>query len=140
MNNKQSARSGLLLTVVLALYACQNNQSDAADSANNISLNTQHSGDASTGALVYQSTCAACHDQGLVNAPKLTDKLAWEKRSIKGLKALFHTVKSGKGAMPPSGGNAALTDEQLTQAVLFMTLQAGISIADTHDTPSKAKP
>jgi cytochrome c5 len=35
------------------------------------------------------------------------------------------TAIKGKGAMPPKGGDASLTEEEITRAVVFMANQAG---------------
>lgn len=75
---------------------------------------------AADGKAVYEKTCVACHATGVANAPKLGDKAAWAPRVATGKPALIAAVKTGKGAMPPKAGNAALTDEEITAAVDFM--------------------
>ena len=75
---------------------------------------------AADGKAVYEKTCVACHASGVANAPKLGDKAAWGPRVAAGKPALVASVKTGKGAMPPKAGNAALTDEEITAAVDFM--------------------
>jgi cytochrome c5 len=78
------------------------------------------------GAEVYNMGCAACHATGAANAPKLTDKAAWEPRAAAGLGALVQTVVTGKGAMPPKGGLMTLTDADIENAVRYMLEQVGI--------------
>lgn len=75
---------------------------------------------AADGKAVYESTCVACHAAGVANAPKLGDKAAWGPRLAGGKAALVASVKTGKGAMPPKAGNAALTDAQISDAVDYM--------------------
>jgi cytochrome c5 len=75
---------------------------------------------AADGKAVYEKTCVACHASGVANAPKLGDKAAWGPRVSAGKAALVATVKTGKGAMPPKAGNAALTDDEIGAAVDYM--------------------
>lgn len=82
---------------------------------------------ARTGEQIVQSTCAACHQAGAANAPKLADKGAWAPRIKAGLKSMVQSVIKGKGAMPPKGGDASLTDAEITRAVVHMANQAGAS-------------
>ena len=79
---------------------------------------------AADGKKVYDSTCTACHTSGVANAPKLGDKAAWAPRLKQGMDALVQSAEKGKGAMPPKGGNAALSDADLRAAIEFMVSQA----------------
>ena len=76
------------------------------------------------GKAVYEQTCQVCHAAGVAGAPKLADKAAWAPRLQQGMDVLVQSVVKGKGAMPPKGGNAALTDEQVRAAVEFMVSQS----------------
>ncbi len=76
------------------------------------------------GKTVYDGTCTACHTTGVANAPKLGDKAGWAPRAKQGIDALMQSVLKGKGAMPPKGGNAALSDAEVRAAVEFMLSQA----------------
>ena len=76
------------------------------------------------GKAAYDSACVACHGSGAAGAPKLGDVAAWRPRIATGLQALVNSARAGKGAMPPKGGNAALTEEQLVGAVLYMIGQS----------------
>ena len=80
---------------------------------------------ARSGEQIVQSTCAACHQAGAANAPKLADKAAWAPRIKSGLNTMVQSVIKGKGAMPPKGGDASLTDTEITRAVVHMANQAG---------------
>jgi len=76
------------------------------------------------GKSVYNKTCAMCHAAGVAGAPKLGDKGAWAPRIAAGKPALYNAALKGKGAMPPKGGNAALSDEAVKAAVDYMLAAA----------------
>ena len=76
------------------------------------------------GKKIFDSTCAACHSTGVAGAPKLGDKAAWAPRLKTGIDALLQSATKGKGAMPPKGGNAALSDAEVRAAIEFMISQA----------------
>jgi len=76
------------------------------------------------GAATYQQACLACHASGAAGAPKLEDKAAWEPRIAQGKDALYASVLKGKGAMPPKGGRADLSDDVIKAAVDYMVSQA----------------
>jgi cytochrome c5 len=72
------------------------------------------------GKKVYDSTCVACHATGVAGAPKFGDKAAWAPRIKTGIDALHAIALKGKGAMPPKGGNASLSDADVFAAVDYM--------------------
>ena len=74
---------------------------------------------------IVKATCAACHQAGVANAPKLGDRASWAPFIKNGLNSMVATAIKGKGAMPPKGGDASLTDAEITRAVVFMANQAG---------------
>ncbi len=80
-----------------------------------------------TGKQVYESTCFACHADGIAGAPKLGDKAAWEPRLAQDMEVLVSHAINGfqgsTGVMPPKGGNMTLTDEQVRAAVTYMVEQ-----------------
>lgn len=69
---------------------------------------------------VYLRACAACHAIGTAGAPRLGDSQAWAPRLEAGASVLDASVLRGKGAMPPKGGNASLTDEDVRAALAYM--------------------
>jgi cytochrome c5 len=79
-----------------------------------------------SGDEVYQAVCSACHSTGVAEAPKLGDKAAWSPRVAQGLDGLVQVAISGKGAMPPRGGNPSVTDEELRAAIQYMLSEAGL--------------
>jgi cytochrome c551/c552 len=94
-----------------------------------------------SGEAVYKQVCAACHAQGVAGAPKTDDKAAWAPRIKAGLAALAKNAISGvqtpKGVMPPRGGDASLTDWEVTVAIVYMANQAG---ANFKEPPKPAAP
>ena len=80
------------------------------------------------GQQIYQATCVACHDAGIAGAPKLGDKSQWAKHIAKGVDALYASAVNGvqgsAGAMPPKGGNPALSDAEVRAAVDYMVARS----------------
>lgn len=72
------------------------------------------------GKAVYEGGCNACHDAGMMNAPKPGDKAAWAPRIAKGEESVIKNTINGINGMPAKGGNTALTDEQLTNAAKYL--------------------
>jgi cytochrome c5 len=79
---------------------------------------------AKDGKTVYDTVCLACHLTGAANAPKLGDKVAWAPRLKAGNEALVASVIKGKGAMPPKGGGATLSDAEIKAAVEYLVAQS----------------
>jgi len=73
---------------------------------------------------VYESVCVACHAQSVAGSPKLGDKAAWAPRIQTGLDAMVKSVVGGKGAMPPKGGSAALSEADIRSVVQYMVSQS----------------
>ncbi len=74
------------------------------------------------GEAIVTATCFACHGTGILESPKIGDKKIWDKRleANVDLDGLVQSAVKGKGAMPPRGGNAGLSDAQLKAAIEFM--------------------
>ena len=83
---------------------------------------------ARNGQQVYQTTCVACHGAGIAGAPKLGDKSQWAKHIAKGRDTLYASAVNGvqgsTGAMPPKGGNPALSDAEVRAAVDYMVARS----------------
>jgi cytochrome c5 len=79
---------------------------------------------AADGKTTFDTVCTACHSTGAAGAPKFGDKAAWAPRIAQGKNALYASVLKGKGAMPPKGGNTALSDDAVKAAVDYMTAAA----------------
>ena len=76
------------------------------------------------GKKVYDSVCMVCHGAGIAGAPKFGDKPAWAPRLKTGIDLLYASAIKGKGAMPPKGGNDALSDIEVKAAVDYMAAAA----------------
>ena len=80
--------------------------------------------DLEAGRVVWIGTCIQCHSTGLGGAPLIGSSEAWSPRIAKGETTLIDHAMNGfygnAGEMPASGGNAALSDEEVTAAVRFM--------------------
>ena len=85
---------------------------------------------ARTGEEIVNSACAACHQAGVANAPKLGDKAAWAPRVKTGLNGMLAVAIKGKGAMPPRGGLADLSDAELARAIVYMANQSGAGLKE----------
>ena len=76
------------------------------------------------GKKVFEQVCTVCHTPGLVGAPKFGDKAAWAPRLATGMPALYNAALHGLNAMPPKGGDAALSDDEVKAAVNYMAAAA----------------
>ena len=80
---------------------------------------------AMSGGAVYASSCIACHGAGVAGAPKFGDAAQWSDRIAQGMETLVSNAINGyqgkSGYMPAKGGNAKLSDEEVTAAVEHMT-------------------
>ncbi len=78
------------------------------------------------GEAVYTKACIVCHSTGVAGAPKVGDKAAWEPRLAQGMDTLVSTALKGKGAMPPKGGHATLSDAEIKAAIEYMLGKSGL--------------
>jgi cytochrome c5 len=76
------------------------------------------------GDAVYKAQCAACHDAGLVGAPKFGVAGDWSARLGQGLDGLVNAALKGKGAMGAQGGGA-FDDIEIARAVVFLANSGG---------------
>ncbi len=83
-----------------------------------------------SGEQIVQTTCGVCHQTGAAGAPKIGDKAAWAPRIARGEKALLESALKGLRAMPPKGGNPALTDAEVERALIFTVDQSGASFKE----------
>ena len=87
---------------------------------------------------LVKEVCAACHQAGVANAPKIGDKAAWAPRLKLGLNGMLESVIKGKGAMAPRAGTS-LSDQELASAIVSMANQSGGSLKEPA-APAPAKP
>lgn len=80
--------------------------------------------DNAVGKKVFGSVCALCHAAGVAGAPKPGDKADWGPRIAQGNEVLYKHAIGGftgaKGMMPPKGGGASLSDDDVKAAVDHM--------------------
>lgn len=81
-----------------------------------------------TGEQVVAQVCSACHGTGVMGAPKIGDKAAWEPRfkAAGGVDGLLAVAQKGKNLMPPRGGKPDLTDAELKSAIETMLKQSNV--------------
>ena len=77
-----------------------------------------------TGQSIYEAHCAACHDTGAANAPKIKDKSAWASRLSKETSVLLEHVINGYNLMPPKGACLECSNTDLKKAVTYMIKQS----------------
>lgn len=83
-------------------------------------------GGARSGKEIVQATCSACHGSGALGAPMIGKKAQWAPRVQKGAQVLLQHATNGFKAMPPKGGNASLSEQELKNAIGYMVSQSGL--------------
>ena len=78
-----------------------------------------------SGAHIYKEVCAACHNSGVANAPKIGDQIAWKKLIGEGQIIITAHGYVGVRAMPPRGGKEGLSVEQFAEALTYMVNKSG---------------
>ena len=75
-----------------------------------------------TGEQVVTKVCGACHQTGMLGAPKIGDKGEWNKRkgAAGGLDGLVKIAIKGLNQMPPRGGDSDLSDDEMKAAIEYM--------------------
>ena len=91
-----------------------------------LALGPAHAADRS-GKEVVETVCAACHDTGKDGAPKIGDRAEWSRRAAQGLNKLTEHAITGVRKMPAHGGQAALSDLEMSRAVAYM-VSGGASV------------
>lgn len=73
-----------------------------------------------SGKEVVDAVCISCHASGKDGAPKIGDQTEWSKRAAKGLSNLTTNAITGVRKMPAHGGQAQLSDIEMSRAVAYM--------------------
>lgn len=73
-----------------------------------------------SGEQVVRFQCVLCHGAGMAGAPRIGDRRAWEKRAGGDIDRLVRSATEGRGAMPPKGGLADLSQQELRAAIDYM--------------------
>ncbi len=149
----------LAITLIIALFAksLSGSKPEAAESAtteaaSKVEANIQPvatvelaSADAGphvdkSGEEVVKAVCSGCHGGGLMGSPKLGDSAAWAPRIAQGYDTLVKNAINGVRSMPAKGGNPALTDGEIANAVAFMANGAGASFKAPEPKAADAAP
>lgn len=81
-----------------------------------------------TGPQVYNAACLACHGAGIAGAPRTGEAGDWTARLEQGMETIYrHAIEGFTGSagyMPPKGGRADLSDEEIIAAVDFMVAES----------------
>lgn len=113
------------LAALLMLSACGEKQIEPQAITEEQAEKHAEEAPAVLGASVYQQVCMACHDTGVMEAPKFGDAAAWSELIAEGYGVLVYESIKGEGNMPPRGGNPALTDMEVAHAVAYLANSAG---------------
>ena len=81
--------------------------------------------DIRSGKQVYDSSCAACHTAGVLQAPKPGTQQDWVEREEQGLEVLLSHALKGFKNMPAKGGNPAIKDKEIENAIVYMLVTSG---------------
>jgi cytochrome c5 len=113
---------------VMFVFACGKKQEESKP--NGLSKETlSASHDLVQGKKVFEENCAACHKAGMMGAPKPGEKVDWAPRIGQGIDVLIKKSISGYegktgSMMPAKGGNQALSDQEVGNAVAFMVSES----------------
>ena len=95
---------------------------------NTVTDNNSEENSLISGEKISQVNCILCHGAGVMGAPKIGDAAQWEARIAQGKDKLIDHAIKGINMMPAKGGNAALSDEEVAAAVIWMANQSGGSL------------
>ncbi len=122
-----------IMTLSLVLTSCGNGKKKAEDTTKEAKETTKQDanyvGDVAKGKIIYDGNCMACHMTGVTGAAKLDETERWATIYAQGIEVLHeHAIKGfqGKiGLMPPKGGFAKLSDNDIKDAIAFMLKESG---------------
>ncbi len=72
------------------------------------------------GHKLYESSCSACHDTGVVGAPEVDKRRVRQILRDQGRDHLYQVAIKGDGPMPPKGGCNICSDARIEAAVDYM--------------------
>jgi len=81
-----------------------------------------------SGEEIVGKVCGACHQAGVLGAPKIGEAAAWKARidAQGGVDAIVEGAINGINQMPARGGDPSLSDEEVQEAVEYMLGQSGL--------------
>ncbi len=78
-------------------------------------------GQAAEGEKIYQKSCKMCHATGMMGAPKIGDKAAWQPRiEARDRDTMVAGTIKGFGRMMPRGGCRSCSDDDIAAAVDYL--------------------
>ncbi len=83
----------------------------------------QLKGDPHAGKKIFKEFCATCHGNPAkidIQAPRISDKKAWQLRKQLGMTMLLKITTNGIGAMPARGGCFECSDQQLRETIDYL--------------------
>lgn len=72
------------------------------------------------GEVAYNQSCAVCHDDGMLGAPRLGVPEEWQGRSSLWQAVLMEHAKEGYYDMPAKGGQVDLPEDVVNAAAEYM--------------------
>jgi cytochrome c5 len=84
------------------------------------------------GRKLYESSCGACHDTGIVGAPEVDKRRVRQILRDQGRDQLYQAAIKGDGPMPPRGGCNICSDARVEAAVDYMIKLGFGKKSDTH--------
>ena len=91
-----------------------------------------------SGIQIYDVYCAGCHASGVLQSPKMGDKQDWGEREKQGFDVLLiHAIKGYKN-MPAKGGNLAIKDNEIENAIKYMLAGSGLDQYGTKQAANQA--
>jgi len=74
-----------------------------------------------SGQSIYEKHCSMCHATGVAGAPKFGSAEDWKEHLAEGgFDHMVMVATQGEGAMPPMGGCADCTKDELEAAIHYM--------------------
>jgi cytochrome c5 len=73
-----------------------------------------------TGKQVVEAVCIQCHGPGKDGAPRIGNAYEWVSHARQGLDKLTQNAISGVRKMPAHGGQASLSDLEVSRAIVYM--------------------
>lgn len=91
--------------------------------ANNVGAVASTSSEPRSGEQIFNQFCTACHTSGLLGAPKKGDTASWTAKQSEagGFDKLLGNAISGIKSMPPKGTCMDCSDDELSNAIQFMS-------------------
>jgi len=85
---------------------------------------------------IVKQVCAACHQAGVLDAPKIGVKEDWEARLAQGMDTLVAHAVNGYNAMPANGGNPNLTEDDIRTSTAWMLSESGLDTGSATAQPA----